>query len=336
MVPTSKLQEAGDQITLKIEEEDIESFRRLDQFLSTKLPELSRSLIRKLYDLGQIYFDDNQNISKKIELKKMPPAGAVVVINIPPPIPANAQPEDIPLEVIYEDEYLIFINKPAGMVTHPAPGNYTGTLVNAILHLCHDLKGVGCVKRPGIVHRLDKGTSGIMVVAKTQKCHEGLVDLFSRHDIDRKYEAIVVGNKIDQSGTIESFIDRNPHNRLKMCSKVEKGKKAITHFRVLNYYNDISSVELTLETGRTHQIRVHLSEQLNRAILCDSLYGNPTGQLKAINNKFRSILKNYEHPLLHAKSLGFVHPITKEKLYFEQFLPEIFQQVYEVAERKDG
>jgi len=314
----------GEKFSFTINDEDKNSFKRLDLFLSSKLPDQSRSYIKMLYEKGHI---TSTNAKKKIELKKFPEVGTVVDVLIPPPAPADAQPENIPLEILYEDEYLLIINKQAGIVVHPAPGNYTGTLVNAILHHCSDLKGVGDQKRPGIVHRLDKGTSGVMVVAKEQKCHEGLVNLFSTHDIERKYECLAMGRSFQSGGKLESTIGRHPQNRLKMAVDVINGKEALTHFKLLTQFNKLAHVELKLETGRTHQIRVHLSQLLKSPILCDPLYGNPKEHLQRVGKDIAKIIDNYEHPFLHAKTLGFIHPITKEELFFEIDPPELFQKV---------
>jgi 23S rRNA pseudouridine1911/1915/1917 synthase len=257
----------------------------------------------------------------------MPAVGTVIEIEVPPPIPSDLLAENIPLDILFEDAHLIIINKPAGLVVHPAPGHYTGTLVNAILYHCPDLKGIGAEKRPGIVHRLDMGTSGVMVVAKDQATHEGLALLFSTHDIDRKYEALVLGNPNGSSGLLSSTIGRHPTNRLKMMANVPVGKKAITHFKVIKRYESCTHVELTLETGRTHQIRVHMSQLVKCPIICDTLYGyGPTGMNK-LSSEIRTILGDYPYQLLHAKELGFVHPITKEKLHFSAPAPEIFQAV---------
>lgn len=318
-------EEATKVITLIIDDECKSQFKRLDQFLAKKLPDQSRSFIKDLFNKGEI------SASTKLELKKLPPVGTEITVKIPPPRPADAQPENIPLDIVFEDEHLVFVNKPAGMVVHPAPGNYTGTLVNAILHHCPDLKGVGDQKRPGIVHRLDKGTSGVMVVAKDQKTHEGLVKLFSTHDIERIYEALVMGGRIPTTGKLESTIGRHPQNRLKMAANVRNGKEALTHFSVIDYFDKFCHMQLKLETGRTHQIRVHLSQLLHRPILCDPLYGNPKEHLQRLGNDYKGIIKNYEFPFLHAKVLGFVHPITKEKLHFEVKPPQIFQDVLAMA-----
>jgi 23S rRNA pseudouridine1911/1915/1917 synthase len=306
-------------ISLTISLDDKEGFKRLDHYLASKLNSLSRSTIKRLFE--------TENISSpngKLELKKMPSVGTIIEVEIPPPIPTDLIAENIPLEILFEDPYLIVINKPAGLVVHPAPGNYTGTLVNAILFHCPDLRGIGAEKRPGIVHRLDKGTSGVMVIAKEQQAHEGLVTLFSTHDITRKYEALTLGSPKDLSGKIETTIGRHPTNRLKMAANVSQGKKAITHYKTLKNFTHSAHVELKLETGRTHQIRVHLSQILHTPILCDPLYGNEQF-IKKIPEQFAEVIKDYPHQLLHAKELGFIHPITKEKLHFQTPPPEIFQ-----------
>ncbi len=302
--------------------EDREQFKRLDVYLAAKLSQFSRSTIKRLFESEDI---SSETVS--LSLNKMPAAGTVIEIEVPPPIPSDLVAENIPLDILFEDAHLIIINKPAGLVVHPAPGHYTGTLVNAILYHCPDLKGIGAEKRPGIVHRLDMGTSGVMVVAKDQATHEGLALLFSTHDIDRKYEALVLGNPNGSSGLLNSTIGRHPTNRLKMMANVPVGKKAITHFKVIKRYESCTHVELKLETGRTHQIRVHMSQLVKCPIICDTLYGyGPTGMNK-LSPEIRTILGDYPYQLLHAKELGFVHPITKEKLHFSAPPPEIFQAV---------
>lgn len=312
--------------TLIVSAEDREEFKRLDQYLAKKIPDFSRTFLQNLFEKGEINLV-SENAPMKLELKKMPPIGSEIEVHLPPPMPAEAQPENLPLDILYEDEHLVIINKAQGMVTHPAPGNYTGTLVNAVLFHCKDIKGVGDQKRPGIVHRLDKGTSGVMVVAKNQKCHEGLVLLFSTHDIERYYEALVMGSRMEPSGRLESTIGRDPHNRLKMAANVRHGKRALTYYKTLAQYEHFAHVEFKLETGRTHQIRVHAAELLKRALLMDPLYGNPNEHRRRLGETFGDVLKEVESPFLHAKVLGFVHPITKEKLRFEVPPPKIFQDV---------
>lgn len=309
----------------KVEIED-QNFKRLDAYLNHKLPEYSRSLIKKFFESG-LFHSPNVN---KLELKKMPPLGSIIYFEEPIAQETQIRPEKIPLDILFEDEHLIILNKPAGLVVHPAPGNYTGTLVNAILYHCPDLAGIGNEKRPGIVHRLDKGTSGVMVVAKNQKTHEGLVKLFSTHDINRFYEAIVIGSRVPPAMTIESTIGRSPYNRLKMGSNVKNGKEAITHLKALEFFKHFAHVELKLETGRTHQIRVHLSEILKCPLINDELYGHANEEKHFMSGALKAVLKNYEHPLLHAKVLGFVHPITKEELYFEKSPPKIFEDCLEI------
>lgn len=305
---------------LQISESDSENFRRLDHYLTALLP-YSRQFIKKLFEAELI-----QSETISLSLKKMPPIGTKISILVPPPIPSTAIAESIPLDILYEDEHLLFINKPAGLVVHPAPGHPQGTLVNALLYHCPELSGIGGVKRPGIVHRLDKGTSGVMVVAKDAVTHEGLVLLFSTHQIMRRYEAIVLGDRLPSQGVIETLIARHPTHRQKMSSLVQRGKKAITHFKVLHYFQNCTHVELELHTGRTHQIRVHMSEKMNSPILMDPLYGRPPDHLKKLSPMEQELLQNYPYPLLHAKTLGLIHPITKKELQWTVQPPPIFQQ----------
>jgi 23S rRNA pseudouridine1911/1915/1917 synthase len=304
-----------------ISQEDLEQFKRLDAYLAHKTTDISRSLIKKLF------LNNHFRSDQKLELKKMPKLGTQIEFIIPEPEAVDIPPQDIPLDILFEDQHLIIINKQAGLVVHPAPGNPDGTLVNAILFHCKDLKGIGNEKRPGIVHRLDKGTSGIMVVAKDHRTHEGLVKLFSTHDIERKYEAICLGSRLPSSERLESLIGRSQFNRLKMATEVKNGKNAITFMTLLETFSRFSHVELKLETGRTHQIRVHLAELMNSPILNDLTYGRTKEEKRFQSTKLKSILKEYEYPFLHAKLLGFIHPITKEKLLFKTNPPQIFLDI---------
>jgi 23S rRNA pseudouridine1911/1915/1917 synthase len=306
---------------ISVSSSDREEYKRLDVFLAQKLPQFSRSTIKRLFEDEQISAPEI-----KLELKKMPPAGTIIEIEVPPPVPTDLIAEDIPLQILFEDKHLIIINKPAGLVVHPAPGHYTGTLVNAILYHCPDLKGIGAEKRPGIVHRLDMGTSGVMVVAKDHATHEGLVQLFSTHDIERRYEALVTGVPQHLAGTLTSTLGRHPSNRLKMAANVKNGKKAITHYKVMQSFSTASHVELKLETGRTHQIRVHMAQLLHCPVLCDPLYGSGEAHIRKQPAAVRDTLLSYPFQLLHAKELGFVHPITKEALHFTAPPPETFQK----------
>lgn len=318
-----KMQDNVEDLELEITKDDLVNFKRLDHLLTSRFPEYSRSFLKNLHENDLIYREDNQ----KLELKKVPPAGTKIIIELPPPIPLEALAENIPLQILFEDEDLVVINKPAGMVTHPAPGNYTGTLVNAILYHCPDLKGIGNVKRPGIVHRLDKGTSGVMVVAKTQKAHENLVAMFSKHDLERVYECLTYHVPNLASGKIESTIGRSPTNRLKMAANVKNGKRALTYYKVLKSNQLFAHVECKLETGRTHQIRVHLSQILKTPLLNDETYAQVSKQKENLPSKIVELLENYEHPFLHAKILNFNHPISGKKLEFFQEAPSIFNQV---------
>jgi 23S rRNA pseudouridine1911/1915/1917 synthase len=328
--------ESEEFLTLTISKEDRDNYKRLDQYLAEKSSGYSRTFLKNLFLKDQIITSEDSPIDTKLELKKMPPVGTIIQILVPPMLPSTALPEDIPLEILYEDEHLVFVNKPAGLVTHPAPGNYTGTLVNAILFHCKDIQGVGDQKRPGIVHRLDKGTSGVMVIAKTQACHEGLVLLFSSHDIERCYEALVMRNKCQSYGTIESNIGRDPNNRLKMKTGTTRGKKAITHYKVLEIFEKHLHMEFKLETGRTHQIRVHTADILRMPIIGDSTYGSPNEQMMKLGPDFKEMIVPYPYPFLHAKVLGLIHPITKEKLRFEVPPPPLFQKILDYSHKKNA
>ncbi len=308
-------------IELSITEDDRLNNKRLDQFLAEKT-KYSRTFLKKLFDAGNI------TAEIKISLNKMPAVGTIISIDVPPPVNLEAVAQNIPIEILFEDEHLVIVNKPAGLVVHPAPGNPDGTLVNAILHHCPDLSGVGGVIRPGIVHRLDKGTSGVMVVAKSQAAHEGLVLLFSKHDIDREYEAIILcdNSKISSSGKLESTIGRDPRNRQKMAANV-RGKKAVTHYKVLSFKKSFAHIQCKLETGRTHQIRVHMSGLLQCPILNDPTYGDQARHRKRLTPDLALLIKDYQYPFLHAKKLGFIHPVTKQELCFEVAPPKIFTDI---------
>ena len=310
----------SDYTELEITQGDCKKFRRLDLFLVEKINSLSRSSLKKLYLKKLIVSVPDI----PLELNKMPPSGTLIYVFQPMPHDLEIVPENIPLDIVYEDEHLLFIDKPAGMVVHPAPGNLTGTLLNGVLHHCPGIKGVGAPARPGIVHRIDKGTTGILVVAKEQKCYEKLVFLFSKHQIDRVYQALVYGSNIPSRGKLKCTIGRNPFNRLKMKANVIHGKEAITHYSVQEYFDKVTHLELVLETGRTHQIRVQLCSLLQTPILGDTLYGRKRLSFSPMLN---SLLKSYSHPLLHARRLGFVHPMTGKKIGFDAAPHSVFSQV---------
>lgn len=314
--------EIKEEIKFRVNKEDLEHFKRLDSFLIslTKELELSRNYIQQLFKKGLISSECS------LSLSKMPPEDTEITLKLPKPLESELIPQNIPLDILFEDSYLLILNKPAGLVVHPAPGHNQGTLVNALLHYCKDLQGIGDIKRPGIVHRLDKGTSGVMVVAKEQKTHEALSLIFQKHDLIRRYEAISFRGPVLNAGKIESFISRHPRNRKKMTSKISSGKNAITFFKVIERFQKFNHVELTLETGRTHQIRVHLSEKVQAPILNDQTYAKVSQQIQS-RPFLKDIIQEYEHPFLHAKELSFTHPMTGEPLHYKSETPKIFQQV---------
>ncbi len=310
--------------SLIITEEDL-LFKRLDLLLAHHFPQYSRSLLKNYFQQGHITCSDQD-----LELKRLPPLGSEIILKIPPAQDYDIVAENIPLDILFEDEYLLFVNKPAGMVVHPAAGNWQSTLVHALCYHCPDLKGIGNIKRPGIVHRLDKGTSGVMVVAKEQKCHQELIKIFSTHQLIRRYHALIFNqNDFSLNGKIETLFERSQHNRLKMTSRCSHGKVAKTFYQTLKQGEKLSLLELTLHTGRTHQIRVHLSERLNRAILNDELYGNVKQQHQMLTPQQRDILADYPHPLLHAQYLSLTHPMTQQKLEFSVPPPSPLQQLIE-------
>jgi len=279
--------------------------QRLDQFLHGALPEHSRSFLQKLIADGQV-FVNGQPVKPSYRVR----AGDEVRIEIPPPRPLEALPEKIPLDVLYEDADLIVLNKAAGIVVHPAAGNLEHTLVNALLHHCRgQLAGIGGVARPGIVHRLDKGTSGCLVVAKTDAAHQGLVAQFKSRQVRKIYQAVCGGIFQQKTGRIETEIGRSSRDRKKMSAQPARGRPALTEYRVLRQHVDCALVELTLHTGRTHQIRVHMAH-IGHALVGDVTYG------------WRSEKIAVERPLLHAYKLAFTHPRTGQPMEFLAPIPE--------------
>lgn len=290
---------------------------RLDRALLPLLPDLSRARLQALINDGHLSHD-GQTLS---DGKHKARAGLYRLF-VPAPVSAIPEAQKLPLEVLYEDAHLIVVNKPAGMAAHPAPGTADGTLVNALLFHCGEsLSGIGGVLRPGIVHRLDKDTSGVMVAAKSDAAHRGLSELFSRHDIDRAYEALVRGAPKTSSGTVTTRIGRSPHDRKKMAVLKSGGREAITHYRTLDSFGGdkpaAARVRCTLETGRTHQIRVHMA-YLGCPCLGDPVYGSGAPH-KAVAEALKT--RSFARQALHAAHLGFVHPVTGERLAFEAPLP---------------
>lgn len=301
--------------------------QRIDKFLSACFPEISRSQIQRLIALGNVVCDDVTIGDNAYKVKE----GESFVLTVPEADEAIPQPQDIPIEIVYEDKDIVVVNKPAGMVVHPAPGAIDHTLVNALLYHCKDLSGIGGVKRPGIVHRIDKETSGILVAAKNDVAHKGLCEQFAEHSIDRTYYAFCFGVPSPLNGTIEGNIGRSPYDRKKMAVLKTGGKPAITHYMTVeNFKNLAAMVKCNLETGRTHQIRVHLSQKGNN-LIGDKLYVKAKKlTAKTIDETKRLFVNNFARQALHAQSLGFVHPVTGEKMFFESEIPEDLKQLHEV------
>jgi 23S rRNA pseudouridine1911/1915/1917 synthase len=290
---------------------------RLDRALAEAVPSLSRARIQALLDQEALVVDGKP--AKDAASKKY--QGLAFTLNVPAPRSDRAVAQEIPLNILFEDAHLIVVDKPAGLVVHPAAGHADGTLVNALLHHCRGkLSGIGGVERPGIVHRIDRDTSGLLVVAKSDQAHEGLAKLFARHDIERRYLAVAVGRPLPAEGTVATQIGRSATNRKKMAVLPEgKGKHAITHYRTLKQYKEASLIECRLETGRTHQVRVHMAH-IGHPLIGDSVYNNRRKTFKFGPNQ-----SYFDRQALHAVSLGFIHPVTGEKLGFESSLPDDIQ-----------
>jgi len=291
---------------------------RLDQFLALSLSSVSRAQLKRLIDDQQVLVD-----GKPAKAGSKLKGGEVISVVLPEPEPVETSPQDIPLHILYEDSDLIVINKPAGLVVHPAPGHAGGTLVNALLFHCRDLSGIGGELRPGIVHRLDKDTSGVMVATKNDLSHQGLAAQFKQHSINRRYVALVHGLITADSGSIDSPIGRHPTQRKKMSGQSSRGRRAVTRWRTLARFTEdrLTLVELALETGRTHQIRVHFSE-LNHPLVGDPMYGQKNRLATLKDAGLRQLLQQLGRQALHARLLGFNHPISGEYLEFSSPLPE--------------
>jgi len=295
---------------------DIAPGVRLDVGVANQV-QRSRTFVQSLIEQGYVLVNGT---CKKANYKVRP--GDQVYVCIPRAKPLNVKPQDIPIDILYEDEDVVVVNKPAGMVVHPAPGSWDKTLVNALLFHCRSLSGINGVLRPGIVHRIDKDTSGILVVAKNDEAHQALAEQIKAHRVKRRYVAIVHGVVAENSGTIDAPIGRDPKERKRMAVVFQNSKPAVTHYRVLERFRAFTFLEAHLETGRTHQIRVHM-HYINHPVLGDPLYGPK-------RNVF-----GLEGQMLHAATLGFIHPRTREYLEFEAELPPVFAGVLEKLRRGD-
>lgn len=280
---------------------------RIDKFLSILIKDSSRNSIQKLIEDGKVLASGNI-VNKKYKVK----IDDEITVLPSELKPLDAEPENIPLDIVYEDDDLLVVNKPRGMVVHPAPGNYSGTLVNALLYHCKDsLSGINGILRPGIVHRIDKDTSGLLIVAKNDKAHIGLAEQIKEHSFTREYNAVIVGHLKENEGIVNAPIGRNPKDRKKMCVSYQNSKNAVTHYSVIEDFDGYSHISLKLETGRTHQIRVHMAH-LGHPVAGDPVYSNDK----------KSAFLNGQ--CLHAIKIGFIHPITGKYLEFTSGLPDYF------------
>lgn len=291
---------------------------RLDRALADAVPTLSRERLKVLIAAGQVT-SGGAPVRDPARRSRL---GETFRLAVPEATPAHNEAQDIPLTIAFEDEHLIVVDKPAGLVVHPAAGNLDGTLVNALLHHCKgSLSGIGGVARPGIVHRIDKDTSGLIVAAKTDRAHEGLARQFADHSIERRYLAITAGTPAPPAGTVDAPLARSPTNRKKVAI-VAAGKRAVTHYRTLQRLRDAALVECRLETGRTHQVRVHMAS-LGHALLGDPVYGRARqGHRKVLD------AIGFARQALHAARLGFVHPVTAARLAFDSPLPADMQELF--------
>ena len=286
---------------------------RADKYISDNIA-LTRSSVQNLMEKGAV-LSDGKPAAKNLKLR----GGEMLTVEVPDPEPMDAVAEDIPLDIVYEDDDLLVVNKPKGMVVHPAHGNYTGTLVNALLHHCGDsLSGINGVIRPGIVHRIDKNTSGLLIVAKNDTSHLKLAEQIKVHSFTREYEAVVTGVMKEQSGTVDAPIGRHRTDRKKMCVTTENSRNAVTHYEVLRQFGGYAHLRLRLETGRTHQIRVHMA-YIGHPVMGDDVYGKA--------------YKGLEGQCLHARKIGFIHPTTGQYMEFTSELPEYFQSILRKLEK---
>lgn len=297
---------------------DQQEGERLDKFLSNIYPDLSRSFFQKLIKNQQVLVNGSpQKASYPVNLLDL------VTVEIPDAVPISIEPEDIPLDILYEDDDVVIVNKPKGMVVHPSAGHYSGTLVNAVMYHCKDsLSGIGGEIRPGIVHRIDMDTTGALIVCKNDASHAEIAAQIKEHSVNRIYVGIVCGNIKEEEGTIEGAIGRHPTDRKKMAVNEKNGKPAVTHFKVLERLGNYTYTEFKLETGRTHQIRVHMAK-IGHPLLGDPLYGSS-----------HCAFKHLQGQTLHARTIGFIHPKTGDYIEFSAPLPEYFEKLLKILQSK--
>lgn len=290
---------------------------RLDKLLTEFLPDYSRSALSQLIADGMVQLNGKQ-AAKSAKPKK----GDILLVSLPDPVEPDAQPEDFPLNIVYEDNSLLVVNKPKGMVVHPAAGNYNGTLVNGLLYHCKgSLSGIGGQLRPGIVHRIDKNTSGLLVVAKTDTAHSFLSQQMAEHTVQRTYHAVAYGRFREQEGFVEGNIGRHPQDRKKMAVVSTGGKYAYTGWKILEQFQGFAYLQLQLKTGRTHQIRVHMAS-IGHPLAGDDVYGP------------KAVIQKLQGQCLHAKTLGFVHPESRQWMQFDSPLPEYFEQFLQTLKKE--
>lgn len=303
----------SEQLTFQCTAED--AGKRIDKYISDMAESLTRSAVQGII-AGNGVTADGKAVSKNYKIK----GNETIEVEIPDAEPMDAVPENIPIDIVYEDDDLLVVNKPKGMVVHPAHGNYYGTLVNALLFHCGDsLSGINGVIRPGIVHRIDKNTSGLLIVAKNDKSHLHLAEQIKVHSFTREYEAVVSGCLKQESGTVDAPIGRHKTDRKKMCVTTENSRNAITHYSLVKQYGGYAHVVCRLETGRTHQIRVHMA-YIGNPVLGDDVYGKP--------------YKGIEGQCLHARKIGFIHPTTGEYMEFVSDLPDYFKSIINKLEKQ--
>lgn len=300
-------------LTLQCTAQD--SGKRIDKYISDNIAELTRSAVQGIIAKNGITAD-GKAVSKNYKIR----GTEIIEVEIPDAEPMDAVPENIPLDIVYEDNDLLVVNKPKGMVVHPAHGNYHGTLVNALLYHCGgSLSGINGVIRPGIVHRIDKNTSGLLIVAKNDNAHLRLAEQIKAHSFTREYEAIVSGFLKQESGTVDAPIGRHKTDRKKMCVTAENSRNAVTHYSLIRQFGGYAHIKCRLETGRTHQIRVHMA-YIGNAVLGDDVYGKT--------------YKGIEGQCLHARKIGFIHPSTEEYMEFSSDLPDYFTAILNKLEKQ--